>query len=279
MTNLKKTALAILALGVSGLASAGMYVPPPADTAPEPMMKNGFYAGIGLGAIGYKSTVAEQGSAAGVIDDAIFVTGDGAASASQTGGNIGLNSELFVGYAWHLPKNMFLGTEIFGNLMNTPVNANVDAGAGTTVLGATATATANTDLTLQSAYGIRALPGYQVTNNAVVYGIAGWVGSRVKGSTYGSTTFGADGSSDTLSGSSEETYNYYGYQLGLGSMINVTEHILVRGDMIYSGYGKHNIASGSTTATTDGATATAQGSVSADPSSLEADVSLVYMFD
>jgi opacity protein-like surface antigen len=270
--NLRKTTLAVVALGVTGLASAGMYAPPPAQMA-EPVMNNSFYAGIGLGGMAFTNQQTNQGSAAA---DNGTISANGSGSGSDTDGSIGLNSTLLVGYAWHLPKKMFLGTEVFGNLTNTPLSTNGSA-TGTVTAGGpvdpTFTGSGTTELTMQSAYGIRALPGYQVSPTAVVYGIAGWTSAHAKGQASSSVEF------DTIdvpaSATTDKGYNFYGYQLGLGSMINVTEHVAVRGDLIYSGYGKQTIASGS--ASTD--EAISQGSITADPSTLEADVALVYMFD
>ena len=58
-------------------------------------------------------------------------------------------------------------------------------------------------------------------------------------------------------------------------MINISEHVAVRGDLIYAGYSQQTLHSASFS---DG-TASDDLSITANPTSLEADVSLVYMFD
>jgi opacity protein-like surface antigen len=275
----KKAALAVLALSVSGLASAGMYAVPPVEQ--EPVLKDGFYAGIGLGGINFSSTIDSQSSNVIAIAGREF---SDAQSSSYTNGNIGLNSTIFGGYAWHLPKRIFLGAEIFGNLTNTVISGSAtDTNAQTADLGVDITGTTvsnSADLTLKTAYGIRALPGYQVSSNAVIYLIGGWISSQAKGSstieTFDASIEGSEGEGALLTQTNSANYDLYGYQVGLGSMINLTEHVLVRGDLIYSGYNDVTLVSGS--AEEPGLYA-AQGSVTADPSTLEADVSLVYLFD
>lgn len=271
MVNLKKAALAVLALGVAGVANAAMYAPPPVETQ-EPVAKHGFYAGIGLGGVGFHNKTEAQGSAA--LDGIAEVSANG----SSNGGNVGLNSWLLGGYSWVFPNKVFLGAEVFGTLANTSASAGGNVGGASDVIfGTSATGSADLHLIMDGSYGVRALPGYQLAPNAVVYGIAGWASliTDAELSSSGAVASSDFGISESSSASSKQHENFYGYQLGLGSMINVTDNIAIRGDLIWSAYGKKTIASGGTT--TD--IGSAQGSITADPTTIEANVGLVYMFD
>lgn len=282
MIQLKNAVLAVLALGIAGVANAAMYVPPPATQQPTEY-PHGFYLGAGLGGIAFTTDQAVQGS-----DVAGSVDASDTYGASQANGNIGLNGVLFGGYNWTFSNKLFLGGEIFGNFFNTGSSENgygtADASVTFTEPGSTTptTLTAGADVTQSShliynnAYGIRALPGYRVSQDAVIYAIIGY--TRVHATNTGSTNATADIDGTIVpiySDNFDQTYDFNGYQVGLGSMINITEHVAVRGDLIYAGYSQQTLHSASFS---DG-TASDDLSITANPTSLEADVSLVYMFD
>lgn len=258
MMKCKKTALAVLALSFAGLASAGMYGPPPMEPT-ETDGTHGFYLGIGAGGIGLTDKITETGSA--VFHSTTSLSG----TTSADGGSIGLNSYLLAGYAWKLPNKVFLGTEIFGNLTNA--GSSVDVTSTDLVLDSNN----SVDVTLQYVYGIRALPGFQITPDAVVYGIIGYARAHATSDLSASLAAGAD----TYSQSVSDSYNFNGYQLGLGSMISASTHVAIRGDLIYTGYESQTLRSGSVSSSTF----SGEGSISAQPSTLEADVGLVFTFD
>lgn len=276
MVKLNKAALAVLALGVAGVANAAMYAPPPSMTVEEPTAKHGFYVGIGLGGIGFESQM--SGQASGTING---IADTGVSLGNADGGNYGLNSYLLGGYAWTFPNKVFIAGEIFGNLTNVPVSTNAsfasvsDPGLDTVVAG-----NGGADLTLDGVYGIRALPGYQVTPSSVVYGIIGYARAHAGSDVYGNATADVGPFPEvTGSASSSESYNFNGLQLGLGSMINVTHNIALRGDLIWTGYGKQTLVSGSAGSNDPDDIGAIQGDLQADPTTIEADVGVVYMFD
>lgn len=277
MVKLNKAALAVLALGVAGVANAAMYAPPPAMAAEEPAAQHGFYVGIGLGGIGFETQLSGQASATlnGLADTAVSLNDDK--------GNYGLNSYLLGGYAWTFPNKVFLAGEIFGNLTNVPVSMSVETGALTNpdLVDAEAFSDAGVSMTLDGVYGIRALPGYQVTPSSVVYGIIGYARAHAGANAFENSAAAID---DVVIASSTESvsnsYNFNGLQLGLGSMINVTEHVALRGDLIWTGYGSQTVLSGSAGDPANPADVGAvQGDLSVDPTTIEADVGVVYMFD
>ncbi len=288
MVNLKKAALAVLALGAvvsSNTALAAMYEPPPSMAAQSEAPKHGPYVGIGLGGIGFENQL--DGQMSGTFNDGTRSAAGSVNLDNADGGNYGLNSYLLVGYGWTFPNKVFLGGEIFGNLTNVPVsvNANVNgqgATDGIVTADAAGNASGTINQTLQNVYGIRLLPGYQVTPSSVVYGIIGYARAHTN------TSAGGAGGGDlaigdlvdetgSVGGSVSSSYNYNGLQLGLGSMISVTDHIALRADLIWTGYESQTLTSGSYT--DPNGLGAVQGSLSSQPTTLEADVGVIYMFD
>lgn len=225
-----------------------------------------FYAGAGLGAIGFFNNWNSSNDIS--INSSPLATN---AISAQTG-NANINSAFLAGYAWYLPKNTFLGVEIFDNMTNAssslekssvnfppPDSPNADL-----------TINDNSSLTLQNVYGIRALPGYQFNPNTVLYGIVGFARAHATSSTYTSVNADNFTSSDT-----SDSCNFNGYQLGLGSQLNLNEHLALRADMIFTMYGTQTLAN-QTVTSSDGTNI--QVETNAKPSTLEGDISLVYMF-
>ncbi len=269
MINLKKAALAVIALGATSIASAAMYAPPPGMVVDTPAPKHGPYVGIGLGGMGFSTDITSQGS--------VTLNGLEArnVSSSADGGEVGLNSFLLAGYGWTFPNKVFLGAEIFGTLTNAPVTLNTTSSGVDALTGATTSGNANVNMTLDGTYGVRVLPGYQVTPSSVVYGIVGYSRAHTDTSTTNNLTTALDGGSTGYDLSSSNHYWFNGLQLGLGSMISVTDNIALRGDLIWTGYQEKTLNSN----TTSNAIGSAQGSVTAQPTTIEANVGLVYTFD
>lgn len=267
MMYFKKMSLGLISASLSGIASAAMYMPPPmAEPAPAAAM-HGFYAGIGLGGMTLHETATGSGDIS--LPSGAGISGSGT---NNYGSDIGLNSTLLAGYAWSLPHQLFLGAEVFGNYANVGISAN-STQTVTGSLGNTVVSDGSGDYNLHYVYGIRALPGYQVNPNVVVYGIAGYSRAHIDSNTNdGSLSIDAD--TITFPGSSSG-YNFNGYQLGLGSMVDVTEHISIRGDFIYSGYQNQTIEQ----VAADGSGSAVSISSSLEPSTFEADFSIIYRFD
>ncbi|PJD91324.1 MAG: hypothetical protein CK424_07300 [Legionella sp.] len=223
--------------------------------------KNGLYVGVGLGGVGLQqnSNGNLSSSSGGLIAQK---------SESLHTGGAGLNSTLQVGYGWYLPNRLFLGAEIFGNLTNT-----------SSFISATEVINQNrlsysTTSTLQSMYGIRALPGYQVISQAAVYGIVGYVRSHLKNSNGNGLI--SNGTFSINFPSSSSSLNLNGYQLGVGSLIDITEHLSLRGDVIYAGYQNRNEGP-VTVISPDGQTRSAYAGYSQH--TVEGDIGLVYKFN
>lgn len=269
MINLKKAALAVIALGATSVACAGMYEPPPGMMVDTSVPKHGPYVGIGLGGIGFATDSTSQGSVTLNGLDARSV------SSSSDGGEVALNSFLLAGYGWTFPNKVFFGAEIFGNLTNAPVTLNTTSSSVDALTGATTTGNANVNMTLEGDYGVRILPGYQVTPSSVVYGIIGYSRAYTNTSTTNNLTTSVAGTEVGYDLSSSDHFWFNGLQLGLGSMISVTDNIALRGDLIWTGYEQQTLASSSSS----NSLGSAQGSITAQPTTIEADVGLVYTFD
>lgn len=273
VTSIKKTALAVLALGVSGVAAAQVYMPPP-DLPPPPVVvqteptKHGMYFGLGVGAIGLDDQMTTTGTT-----DLTVLSHSQSSTTTMNGGDIGVNGTAIIGYSWKTPNRFFMGAEIFGDYMNpsaskTTTNTNTQGSD-------TGTLTDEPSMDLKYVYGARALPGYQATQDTVIYGIVGYARAHTTTDltvTGTGTTPSATGSETT---SASDSFNLNGYQLGVGSMIEVSSHLALRGDLIYTGYDSATLRTG----TKSDANGSVSGTVESQPSTLEADVALVLTFD
>jgi opacity protein-like surface antigen len=267
MIKFNKVALAVLALSTTSIASAAMYEAPPGMMTEAAPSNHGPYVGIGVGGIGFENKITQDGTSGiiGVTDKTISNTADG--------GNYGLNSYLLAGYAYTFPNKVFLGGEIFGTLTNVPVSVNNNYSGSHAEPASSFTSSTDTSMTLEGTYGVRVLPGYQVTPSSVVYGIVGY--SRARASTSTVNTYTTTPAGETSTANTSDSFWFNGLELGLGSMISVTDHIALRGDLIWTGYQSQTLASLSNVTSTS----TASSSVTAKPTTLEANVGLVYMFD
>lgn len=258
---LKSLALLISALSFSGFTHAET-TSETLDTSPT----KHFYAGAGLGAIGLFNNWNSSDNIS--INNSPLATN---AISAQTG-NANINSTFLAGYAWYLPKNTFLGVEIFDNITNVSSkleNSSVNFPPPNSP-NADLTTNNNSSFTLENVYGIRALPGYQFNPNTVLYGIVGFARAHATSSTYTSINTDTFTSSDTSDNS-----NFNGYQLGFGSQLDLSEHLALRADMIFTMYGTQTLAN-QTVTSSDGTNI--QVETTAKPSTLEGNVSLVYMF-
>ena len=270
MMRLNKIMLSACVIGIANIANAAMYVPPPSTTPSETNTGNkGIYVGIGVGGI---SLDAETNGAGNITTDGVLTD----TSNSVNAGNQGVNGSIFGGYAWTFSNKLFLAGEIFGTLTNVPVDAVGNSNTDTDPSLNQATDTTDVSMRLKGTYGVRLLPGYQVTQSTVVYGLVGYSRADIDSSathTLSVTPAGGDTTSFESSNSDSNWFN--GLQLGVGSMVKVAEHVALRGDIIWTGYQSQTIQSGGVS-NADGSSA---GSISATPTTLEGNVSLVYMFD
>lgn len=255
--------LKLLALAVSAFSIANF--------AHADNQENHFYAGAGLGAIGlfnnWHSDYDASVSGSSIANNA---------TSAQTG-NTNINGTLLAGYAWYLPKNTFLGLELFDNITNTSsqLDSTSNTAAPPTVgygipADTSLTINNNSSLTLQNVYGIRALPGYQLNPDTVLYGIVGFARAHAT-----SNTYAAVDTTTLTSMKTSNSSNFNGYQLGLGSQFNLSERFAIRTDIIFTMYGTQTLANQSVTSSDNMNT---QVETTAKPSTLEGNISLVYMF-
>ena len=234
--------------------------PPPQDTTEK---NHGFYLGLGTGFYTLDDSMTH--STGLTIDGSAVKTG----SVNAHSGETGINGYVTGGYAWKFTSaNLFFATEIFGNMTNAEPYVSVDS---TDELGSSSS---NVNLEIKYAYGIRALPGVMVTKDAVVYFIGGYARAHADSSSSVTSINNVDSSEDSAFSSSSSS-NFNGYQLGLGSMINVSKYVALRGDLIYSAYGDQTLAGG--TRTVDNVAV--QDTFTANPTSWEGNIGIVAMFD
>lgn len=280
MTKLKKTALTVLVLGMTSIANAAEYpTPPDLPYGEGPQFydvpnyeRHGLYVGLGGGIIDFnnKMTVSADGTVDGTaFNDSTSPTSNNAAGALGT---------LILGYSWTLPSRFFFGIEGFGDITSAEISQTNTANNTTGPISTTLTGT--TDLQWQYVYGARVLPGFQVSPKFTLYGIVGYARgvANLTNAETRTTIDSATGGSVTVDTSSDSgifsAHDYNGYQLGVGSMFNLSSHLALRGDIIYTGYGSQTL--GSDTHTFVGGNETT--SLDASPYTVEADLSLVLMF-
>lgn len=258
-------------MAICGSTSAQVYQPlpnippPPVKETQKPQTKQGLYFGFGTGGISVEDKMTTTGD--------VTVSGESStasSSATLNAGDVGFNSDLFIGYSWKTPNRFFMGIEGFGNWMNA--SASTSTSNTSTIGGVTNTVTNDPSINFQYVYGARALPGYQMTEDTVIYGIVGYAIAQAKTDLTVSVTNDA---STTSQSPTEESYSFNGYQLGLGSMLAMSSHTALRADIIYTGYGTETLRTGTQTTSTG----TVTGTVDSQPTTLEADVSLVFKFD
>lgn len=277
MALLKKTVLTLLTFGITGMAFAAEYPTPPDLSSEMPVfyqpatIKHGFYVGLGVGALELHNEMTLS------MDDIVGGSTLVNTSGSTTENNVGVNGILDLGYSWTFPNRLFFGIEGFGNLTSAETSQSITKTQS--VANTTGTISGTDDFKWQDVYGARVLPGFQVTTHSVLYGIVGYARADAALSNASNTsnvTNSSTGQSETISadGNLKNTYNFNGYQLGLGTMIDLVPNLALRADFIYSGYTSQTLGSNSE-AFENGTTST---SISAAPYTLEGDLSLVYMF-
>ncbi len=273
MITLKNAALALLTIGLSCTALAAEYPIPPDLPSEEPIFmeppvtKHGMYVGLGIGALYFDNKMT------GSVDYASTNT-----SQTNTADNVGVNGILDLGYSWTFPSRLFFGIEGFGNL--TSAKNSQTLSKTQTVGNYTTTIDDTVDFKWQAAYGARILPGFQVSSKSVLYGIVGYTrgNAELTNSSNNSTiTNNATATSEIVTGprsGASSNYGFNGYQLGVGTMIDLVGNLSLRADVIYSGYSSQTLYS-ATTAYENGSVTT---SLSAEPYTIEGDLSLVYLF-
>lgn len=121
-------------------------------------------------------------------------------------GNLGILGSLFGGYTYHFDNRFNLGGEIFGDARSAKYKN--DSNYDSTYRGQ-----------LRYSYGLRIMPGYQVNPRTSLHVLLGYVRGNFK-STWNDT----------------DISNLNGFQVGVGSKLNLTTHFGLRGDVIYSQY-------------------------------------------
>ena len=136
-------------------------------------------------------------------------------STSHSESTVGAIGGLFVGYQYDFSNRLDLGGEIFGNLTSANTADN--------------RFNPKYKSKLRYNYGIRLLPGYQLNNKLNLHASIGYVRASIK----------------NQQGVYSNTTNPVGYQLGLGASYNLYEHLIIRGDILYSNYANKSFNLGS----------------------------------
>jgi opacity protein-like surface antigen len=128
-------------------------------------------------------------------------------------GKAGVKGGLLAGYAYHFANRFNLAGEVFGQLSSAKtIDKNDFSNGGYSV-------------TEKASYGLRVLPGFQLTPSADIHALFGVVSGR----------FYSKWSPDN------KTTNRTGFQAGLGSGLKICKHLSLRGDVTYTSYSKQSI--------------------------------------
>lgn len=207
---------------------------------------DGFYMGAGVGALQLNNTFAFSETQTDTPD----------INLSQTGHGTSVNGTVLVGYAWENPNDYFIGLEAFQNMSDAQASATLSDQYGSE----------NLHLKIKDIYGIRLLPGYHLTPDTVAYGIVGLAHSKME-------------LSNDNGVATDDDVN--GYQLGTGMMTKITPNVALRGDLIYTGYGKAERNRTESSSYNDGSSSYSYSladSSSIKPSTMEGNVDLMYSF-
>lgn len=162
---------------------------------------NGFYAGLGAGFNNFNDQVKTTDTTT-VLNDATFSYGE-----------TSLLGTAFGGYQFNFPSKFNLGLEAFYNFTNATDKLSDFGGSSS--------------LTVRDSYGVRALPGYQLAPNAEIHAIVGYV--------RGAFRLSDDGFVED-SPPPAKNFDANGWQVGLGTGLDLMKNIALRADLVYTDY-------------------------------------------
>lgn len=263
------TLLAMTASPVLAQASGGSYVtaPVPAQSSNGSNSQSGFYLGGSVGVNMLDNTI--RSSTAASVDMGIFGVVSSAGNASDSASATGFVGGGFAGYRFDFGNQFNLAVEAFMTGSTAKAGASVNT-AFSLDSDLFATSSSNSGVELQYSFGARALPGYQITDTTTAYLILGYANGHFKDTMNGAVQDFSVTPSIVESYSGSRSFNRSGFQVGLGSVVSLTDNLSVRGDVQYTIYSSRTVSG----VDSSGASA----SVKSEINTLEGLVSLVYNF-
>ncbi len=220
------------------------------------VLANGFYAGLGAGVLNFSNKTTTTIATSDTTPTGLLIP----YSQSASNNTLAINGEVLAGYTWDLRNHYVLSLEAFASDSNAKISSQQ---TGDLQLSETS------NFTLNSVYGVRLLPGYQVTPDVEVYGIIGF--SHANTSLDNTMDISSNVKSQVFT--NDQGFQFNGYQLGFGSKVALNQHLALRGDVIYTGY-----PTKTTTNTYPFIDTTLTDTYKLQPSSLEANIVLLYQF-
>ncbi len=231
-------------------------------------LADGAYVGAGIGASALFAKNTNTGTVTTSDGDSLSVAGN----SEDDNGNIGFNGTVLGGYQWDLPNRFVLGLEVFDNASSAKANAETNSITAVTDEANDIASNTTTSVKIDNVYGIRFLPGYQVTPEFQAHAIVGY--ARAHASVDTTNSFSSSDLGDISgSGDTNNSTNFNGYQLGVGSVAQLTKNLSLRSDIIYTGYRSQTVND-----SWSNSAGTGTGSVEVTMSTLEGNVDLVYSF-
>lgn len=136
-------------------------------------------------------------------------------------GNDGWNGDLNVGFGYVIQDHYYLGAEVFGDVNSTTIDL------GNVINPVTGAVVGTASLKNRYDLGIDFVPGVKISDSTMLYGKVGYVNGNFSGF---SNTFGSSSNSKNLSG----------LQLGLGLKTMITNNVSANLEYDYNYYSKFN---------------------------------------
>jgi opacity protein-like surface antigen len=180
----------------------------------------GLYIGASVGADSINS---DTDINAGPLE----ITGIGplvTAHAQNDLGDNGFAGTIFAGWEFDFERYKKLYLAVEANATFSTAEAEFNSTVGVPPINLRNLSILNTKVNVENAFGISILPGYKPTKNTLLYARGGVIWGQIETSVVGAVT------------NEEETHNTFGGQVGLGGEYDITKHLSLRAEYVYSFY-------------------------------------------
>jgi len=177
-------------------------------------LADGFYAGIGAGASSFNNILSTANNA---------IASNVISNSSGDMGSTGVIGSLFAGYNFSFANKCNLGLEAFSNIMSTSTTHNMNTTSAIAII------TQDLKISSRYTYGLRILPGYEITPDTTGHIILGYARGNFK--------ITNNGKFNNISA----TFNSNGLQTGLGFTTAITKNLALGLDAIYTTYASQTV--------------------------------------
>jgi opacity protein-like surface antigen len=201
--------------------------------------------------VGLNGSYDEAYSQASYWSERTTATTNGVVSADTTNANGGLmkitgwNVGLLAGYGMNFSNRWYLGAEVFGNWDDVDGRYNGNISDSTTTVNGVITTTAtasniNSRLEKEWDFGAALIPGYQVSDNALLYARVGYVGAEFEINNRWVGATGYTAAQNALLTRNNERW-LSGLQLGVGVDTVVYDNLSLRTEFNINNFGNYTV--------------------------------------